>query len=219
MEYRTKNGPFVNRKDLVKVKGIGPKIFKQCAGFLRVGPLTVEEAEDFYKTKNTNRLDCTIIHPESYDTTLKLMKHFNIDEKDIGEESFRNKVSGASTNLDYEKLSKTLDTDESTLRLIVESLSKPLHHDLRHECPKTPLFKSGLVSLSTLNVNSHLTGQVSNVTHFGCFVDIGVEHSGLIHVSKMMGRNLMIGDRVEVEVLNLDIARKRIGLKLVNVLS
>ena len=81
-----------------------------------------------------------------------------------------------------------------------------------------PLFKQGLRSFADLKTGSSVTGKVTNVTHFGAFVDVGVGHDGLIHSSKMMGRTLALGHRVEAVVEQVDINRKRIGLRLVKLL-
>ncbi|XP_044755245.1 S1 RNA-binding domain-containing protein 1 [Coccinella septempunctata] len=211
IQYREENGKFTYRKELLKVKGIGEKVFQQCAGFLRVGPINIEEEYNFYATPNTTKLDRTIIHPESYAVAKKLLKNLKLKEEDIGSGSFIETVN--KSELNETELSVKLKTDEHSLKLILEALGKPLNHDLRKELNITPLFKKCLTSIEDLKTGTVLSGRVSNVTHFGCFVDVGVKWNALIHVSKLKGFQLKIGDRVEVEVIDLDLERKRIGLK------
>ncbi|KAF2899137.1 hypothetical protein ILUMI_07046 [Ignelater luminosus] len=216
IEYREKKGSFVSRKQLKEVKGIGPRVFEQCAGFLRVGPVTPNQSNEFYKNASTNRLDCTYIHPESYDVTLKVLKKLDLKLNDIGQQSFINAVKLKIPLLNSVELSSSLGSSVETINLILEALSKPLNFDLRSDCTQKPLFKKGLTSIYDLNVGCTVTGSVTNITHFGCFVDIGVGQDGLIHQSKLNGFNLQIGDKVEVKVINLEIDRKRIGLQTMN---
>ncbi|KAJ8944044.1 hypothetical protein NQ318_016242 [Aromia moschata] len=178
INYREENGPFLYRKQLTDVSGIGVKIFEQCAGFLRVGPTDAREASE-----------------------------------DLGELNFINTVK--SSHLSITDLSEELGSTEETMKLILEALSKPLNYDLRTEFSQAPLFKKGLISIYDISVGTVLTGRIKNVTHFGCFVDIGVGTDGLIHNSKLNGFNLQIGDRTEAKVINLDINKKRIGLEAV----
>lgn len=217
IQYREKNGKFTHRKELLKVKGIGEKVFQQCAGFLRVGPINIEEENNFYDSPNTTKLDRTIIHPESYSTARELLKKINLKEVDIGSQHFIEKVD--KSKIRENQLSIELKTDEQSIKLILEALSKPLNHDLRSELKIIPLFKKGLTSVDDLKIGTVLSGKVTNVTHFGCFVDIGVKWNGLIHVSKMKGVQLKIGDRVEVEVISIELERKRIGLKFLKISS
>lgn len=197
------------------MKGIGPNIFEQCAGFLRVGPINDAEAAHFYKKKDTCKLDRTDIHPESYVVTQKLIKTFSLKVNDVGSENFIEKIKKASSAINKEEMAAKLNTSTTTLNFILETLSKPLNHDLRTTHTHAPLFKKGLVDIKELSSGMILTGRVNNVTHFGCFVDIGVGCNGLIHSSKMNKMNLQIGDRVEVKVLTIEMERKRIGLEAV----
>lgn len=197
------------------MKGIGPRVFEQCAGFLRVGPVNETEAINFYKKTETSKLDRTDIHPESYDVTRKLLKIFQLKEDDIGSQEFIERIKEASSKINKEDTCKQLNIQIAMLNFILDTLSKPLNHDLRTTHTHTPLFKKGLVDIKELSNGMTLTGRVNNVTHFGCFVDIGVGCNGLIHSSMMNKLDLKIGDRVEVEVLTVEIERKRIGLKAV----
>lgn len=93
-----------------------------------------------------------------------------------------------------------------------------MNRDYRDDADITPIFKQGLQKINDLKVGTIADGVVVNVTPFGAFIDIGVEESGLIHVSKMNGKILAIGNRVSTEVINVEISRRRVQLKLVNVL-
>lgn len=211
--YREKNGPFLYRKQLTDVPGIGAKIFEQCAGFLRVGPTDIKEARNFYKKPKTTKLDCTYIHPESYSTTQKVIKKIGLKLEDIGEAYFIDAIK--SKNFDPFALAHELECSEETVKLILESLTKPLNYDLRSEVSQVPLFRKGLTSIYDIHTGAAVTGRVKNVTHFGCFVDIGVGSDGLIHNSKLNGFILQIGDRVEATVISIEVQKKRIGLKAV----
>lgn len=215
IKYREENGQFKTRKQLTKVKGIGVKIFEQCAGFLRVGPTNKDEAVDFYKDTDTTKLDCTYIHPESYGTTKKLLQKLKLKLKDVGDGDFIDKIKRQADVMDKSKMCSELGCGEATLNLILDALSKPLNYDLRTEVSKEPLFKKGLTSINDIGPGTEMTGRATNVTHFGVFVDIGVGTSGLIHCSKTHGLDLQIGDRVEVKVVSVDVEKGRIQLEAV----
>ncbi|XP_063921739.1 S1 RNA-binding domain-containing protein 1 [Zophobas morio] len=216
IDHRSKNGPFTSRKQLLDVFGIGEKVFLQCAGFLRVGPLTTEDATTFYKNPKSTKLDCTNVHPESYDTAINIIKKVGLKLGDVGETNFISVIKDKL--LKVSELSAEFSSNDDTVQLILDALSKPLNYDFRNDCPKEPVFKKGLTSIGDLASGSVLTGVVNNVTHFGCFVDIGVGTNGLIHVSKCNGLNLQIGHKVEVKVINVDIGKKRIGLQALKLL-
>lgn len=215
IQHRDKNGPFICRNQLLDVFGIGPRLYKQCAGFLRVGPVRARDESTFYKNTKTEKLDRTYIHPESYDLAKRIVIKFKLKLNDIGRLEFIETVKKRISSLDIVKLSEELNSKEQTVNLILDTLSKPLNHDFRSEMPREPLFKKGLASIHDLHCGIELTGRVTNVTHFGCFVDIGVGTSGLIHVSNYNGLDLQIGDKVKVVVFRIDIEKKRISLKAV----
>lgn len=192
-------------------------MFTQCAGFLRVGPLNSDDASTFYKNTKATKLDCTNIHPESYEIALELIKKMNLKLCDVGKSDFINTVKREISDLG--ELSQKFKTNQQTLQLILDALSRPLNYDFRNECNKEPVFKKGMISINDIQIGSILTGVVNNVTHFGSFVDIGVGVNGLIHVSKLNGFNLHLGNKVEVKVINVDISKKRIGLQALNVLQ
>lgn len=193
------------------VKGIGPKVFEQCAGFLRVGPFNKEEEAMFYRNPKANPLDRTDIHPESYDLAKNIMDTLKLNAKDIGTNSFTSFVSQWG-KMRLNDLVNDLKKAEQTISQVLDALSKPLNYDFRNEISKKPLFRKSLTNLNDLKQGMTLTGCIRNVCDFGSFVDIGVGANGLIHNSKMNGLQLNIGDTVDVEIINLDIARKRIGL-------
>lgn len=211
VEYREKHGPFLYREQLKNVFGIGERTFQQAAGFLRVGPTSTKEADDFYKKPKTTKFDCTYIHPESYDIANKVMKKFSLNPDNIGEPHFISKVK--SLKVDVAALSKELNAPEETIKLILDALSKVLNYDLRSEVSQEPLFRQSITSINDLKVYTKVTGRVKNVTHFGCFVDIGVGRDALLHQSKMKGLTLNLGDKIEAVVESVDVSKKRIGLK------
>lgn len=216
IDHREKHGPFISRDQLKSVKGIGEKVFEQCVGFLRVGPISPDQSTQFYAQKNTNRLDCTYIHPESYSVAAKIIAKLNLNTSQIGQDAFIKSIKSKSSELNMNELALNLKSSVETVKQILDTLIKPLNFDLRYETPKKPLFKKGLNSMRDLKAHVIVTGSVTNVTHFGCFVDIGVESNGLIHTSRMRGYDFQIGDRVEVKVVSVEVARKRIQLEAIS---
>uniref|UniRef100_A0ABZ3NPQ3 S1 RNA binding domain 1 n=1 Tax=Gadus morhua TaxID=8049 RepID=A0ABZ3NPQ3_GADMO len=227
VEWREKNGPFFNREQLRLVKGMGPKSFQQCAGFIRINPHNLHSCDSAAPEKpavkkskgkaatnipsTPNPLDQTSIHPESYHVGLRRCVETQVQASCL------------------EHLARTLDTIPETLQLIVEGLTQPPGFDIRQGFEQAD-FKRGVVSMRDLQVGAVLTGRVENTALFGAFVDIGVGKSGLIHKSNITadrlppskrGRSLFLGpgERVEVRVLNVDPQRGRIGLDLLRVLQ
>ena len=201
VEYRETNGRFKNRKQLLKVPKLGPKAYEQCAGFLRI-------------LNGDNPLDATSVHPESYEITNKLLDKLGFSVNDI-------KTGLKLSNLikDKEKLSKELSVGELTLTDILKELEKP-GRDPREDSPK-PALRSDVLSLEDLREGMILKGTVRNVIDFGAFVDIGVHQDGLVHISQICDQyikhpleKVSVGDIVEVKVLSIDIAKKRIALTM-----
>ncbi len=199
--YREENGAFCSRKELLKVPKLGPKAYEQCAGFLRIPGAK-------------NLLDTTAVHPESYDIAESVLKRLNLTNEDIG------KNKGIEKKVDVKKLSNELGCGEMTLKDILAELDKP-GRDPREEMQK-PVLRSDVLEMEDLKPGMVLKGTVRNVIDFGAFVDIGVHQDGLIHISKMSKRRInhpldvvSIGDVVDVEVLGVDVAKKRISLALV----
>ena len=203
--YREENGAFTSRAQLKKVKGLGPKAYEQCAGFLRL-----PEAK--------NRLDATAVHPESYAAAKALLDACGYTAAEIGTDKLAGlpgvvRAKGAGT------LCEALGVGEPTLNDIVAELCKP-GRDVRDSLPK-PLLRSDVMGLDDLKPGMELTGTVRNVIDFGAFVDLGVHQDGLVHVSQISDKFikhprevLKVGDIVRVKVLNVDTAKKRIALTM-----
>ena len=198
VDYRRKNGPFKSRKDLLKVAKLGPKVFEQSAGFLRL-------RENFYP------LDNSAIHPEAYSVVEKMAKEQGVKlEEIIGDKNLIDTIAVDNYI--------TAEFGRPTLEDILKELKKP-GRDPRKEF-KSIVFSDIINSLEDLSVGMTLDGIITNVTNFGAFVDIGVHQDGLIHISQLSNsfvRNsqdiVSVGDQVEVEVLKIEISLKRIALK------
>lgn len=202
--YREEHGSFRNRKELLKVAKLGPKAFEQCAGFMRI-------------SGGENPLDGTSVHPESYAAATKVLERQGFTTEDI----VKGKLSGLSKRIpDYGKLAEELGIGEMTLRDIVKELEKPAR-DPRDEMPK-PILRTDVLEMKDLTEGMILKGTVRNVIDFGVFVDIGVHQDGLVHISQITDKKFIkhplevvsVGDIVEVKVLSVDLARKRIQLTM-----
>ncbi len=194
VNYRNENGRFSNRQQLLKVKRLGPKAFKQCAGFLRI-------------TDGDEPLDQTSIHPESYEAARTLMAACGISA--LGE---------ADISFPADK-TKNLGIDAYTLSDIEDAIRQPLR-DYREQFDGA-LLRSDILDISDLHVGDKLSGTVRNVVDFGAFVDIGLHDDGLVHVSRMSERRnvtpmdiVSVGDIVDVWVHEIDAERGRISLSL-----
>ena len=201
--YREENGRFNSRKELLKVAKLGPKAFEQCAGFMRI-------------TGGSEPLDATGVHPESYEATKKFCeKYGSTVEAFIGDKASNFKCS------DWKKLAEELGAGEITLKDIVKELGKP-GRDPREDMP-LPVLRTDVLDMKDLKEGMILKGTVRNVIDFGAFVDIGVHQDGLVHISKMTDKKFIkhpmevvsVGDIVEVKVLSVDIAKKRIQLSMI----
>uniref|UniRef100_A0A1A9Z3R6 S1 motif domain-containing protein n=1 Tax=Glossina pallidipes TaxID=7398 RepID=A0A1A9Z3R6_GLOPL len=212
IEHRLENGPFRTRKDLLNVKSIGEKTFVQCAGFIRIDPRSLGGSID-------NLLDCTWVHPESYVIAKKIISKCKLDLKDIGNKDFIKKISEFVEKCDINELTENFNIPKERLEIVFQALQRELFKDYRSEFDKKPLFKQGLTRITELSVGDVVTGAVTNLTHFGAFVDIGVECDGLIHVSKMNNMKVNIGDRVVTSIVQVDKQRKRIGLRLEEIVT
>ena len=156
VSYREENGRFSSRKELLKVKKLGPKAYEQCAGFMKV-------------SDSENPLDNTTVHPESYEATEKLLKTLGYSIHDVG--SIRESDLDLS-DAQYEELSNQLEIGEITLRDIVKELKKP-GRDPREEMPQ-PILRKDVLTMEDLEEGMVISGTVRNVVDFGAFVDIGV---------------------------------------------
>ena len=201
--YREENGIFKNRKALLKVAKLGPKAFEQCAGFLRI-------------SDGTQPLDATSVHPESYGLAEALLKRLDYSEDELK----KGAIPGLHKKIsDYKKLAEELGTGELTLRDIVSELEKP-GRDPREDMPK-PILRTDVLEMKDLKPGMILKGTVRNVIDFGVFVDIGVHQDGLVHISQICDRFIKhpleavsVGDIVDVQVLSVDVAKKRIALTM-----
>lgn len=224
IEWRTECGPFKNRQQLLSVKGIGNKIFEQCAGFIRILPETSMSDNVAKKTaekptkkvsKNTyNLLDQTWIHPESYKIAEQFLQYCDCNIKDMGTTDFIEKIK-LRAGEGCAVLADKFGTDETTMEVIVKGLSMKKDEDIRLKT-REPLFRKSMFSINDVVVGTSLTGAVRNVTHFGAFVDIGCGRDGLIPTKWLKNITVSIGQRVEVKVLSVDVERGRISLELMN---
>ena len=201
--YREKSGEFKNRQQILKVPKIGDKAFTQCAGFLRI-----PGAADVF--------DSTGVHPESYEIADALLKKFDFTYDDV-----RNKnltlLRFKATQYGISKLCAEFGCGEPTLEDIISELEKP-GRDIREDAP-APVLSSDILEIEDLKPEMLLKGTVRNVVDFGCFVDIGVHHDGLLHISEMSDRYIKhpselysVGDVIEVRIKDVDVKKHRISL-------
>ncbi|MFN3662508.1 Tex family protein, partial [Yoonia sp.] len=197
--HRDAHGPFANRKALLKVAGLGPKAFQQCAGFLRI-------------TGGTDPLDASSVHPEAYGVAREIVQACGRDIREIMGNS------GALSKLRAEQFVND-SFGLPTVRDILTELEKP-GRDPRPTF-KTATFADGIDSITDLQPGMSLEGTVTNVAAFGAFVDIGVHQDGLVHVSQLADKFVKdphevvkAGDVVRVRVTEIDVLRKRIGLSM-----
>jgi len=212
VEARDKQGDFVNREQLKKIKGIGEKVFTQCAGFIRI-----VAREGGGSKKGKCDLDNTQIHPESYKVASEIVNMAGVTVNQLGSKDFISKIDKFSKTQNLEKLCTELAVGLPTLQMLLEALQQGAGYDFRAEF-SAPLFKSGLTKMEDVKIGEVLSGRVTNVTHFGAFVDIGLGTNGLVHSSKMRGNKMELGQRLEVKVLNIEMTKKRIGLEVVRIL-
>lgn len=203
VDYREANGRFNTRKELLKVAKLGPKAFEQCAGFMRING-------------GSNPLDATSVHPESYDIATALLSHIGYTTDDIASGRLKD-LSKAAGNI--KKLAEELGTGTITLNDIIKELEKPAR-DPRDEMPK-PILRGDVLEMKDLTEGMILKGTVRNVIDFGAFVDIGVHQDGLVHISEMSDKFIKhpldvvsVGDIVQVKVIGIDLAKKRIQLSM-----
>lgn len=212
VSYRDENGCFKSRSDLLKVKSIGPKSFTQCAGFVRINGLSAG-------IKKFNLLDATNVHPESYPIATAIIKDCRMTIADIGKPSFVEKILQCRQQAQLEKIELKLKENPERVASVLEALSQPLLHDYRSVVKIEPVFKKGIVDISTLKQNQIVSGVVMNITDFGAFIDLGVGKNGLIHSSAMRNAQLKVSDRVECQVLQVDASKGRIGLEFKNLIT
>jgi Transcriptional accessory protein len=199
VDYRAENGAFSSRKEIMKVKRMGAKAFEQCAGFLRI-------------PNSENPLDNSAVHPESYGIVKQMAKDANCAVADlIADKNLRKQI-------DLNKY-VTNEVGLPTLKDIMEELEKPGRD------PRTAIkvfqFKEGIYKIEQLEVGMEMPGIVTNITNFGAFVDLGVKQDGLVHISQLANRFVsdpadvvQLHQHVNVKVIEVDVARKRIQLSM-----
>lgn len=204
VSYREEHGRFTDRRELKKVSKLGPKAFENCAGFLRI-------------TEGKNPLDATSVHPESYPVARELLKRIKIKPEELKQGG----IPGAAKQLsDIPHLASELNVGLPTLRDIISELEKP-GRDPREDAPEV-IFNRTIRSFDDLVLGMELTGTVRNVVDFGAFVDVGMKHDGLVHISKLADRFIKhpsevvaVGDTVTVWVIGKDEEREKLSLTMV----
>ena len=206
VKYREENGKFTERKELLKVPKLGKAAFEQCSGFIRV-------------PNGKNPLEITAVHPESYEITEKLLKNLGYKKDDLLDKDKLAALKLKLANVNIAQTAKELDVGDMTLKDIIDELSKP-GRDPRDEMPK-PILRSDVLKFEDLRIGQILTGTVRNITDFGAFVDVGVKHDGLVHISEMSEKFVKnpsdivaIGDIVKVKVLDIDMEKQKLKLSM-----
>lgn len=206
VKYRDENGKLKNRKQLLNVPKLGKVAFEQCAGFLRI-------------FDGDNPLEITAVHPESYEVTEKLLDSIGFNKKDLKDKDNLELIREKLKDIDIEKMAKELEIGKMTLEDIISELNKP-GRDPREDMPK-PILRSDVLKLEDLKEGMILTGTVRNVIDFGAFIDIGVKHDGLVHISEMSDKYIKnpadlvsVGDIVKVKVIKIDMERQKVGLSM-----
>ena len=202
VKYRDENGKLKERKELLKVAKLGKVAFEQCAGFIRI-------------PGGKNPLEITAVHPESYEIAEGVLQKIGYTKNDLLD---KEKLKQIKTKLAEIKIPETageLNVGEMTLKDIIDELSKP-GRDPRDEMPKQ-ILRADVLKFEDLIEGMILTGTVRNVTDFGAFVDIGVKHDGLVHISQLSNsfvKNpsdvVAVGDIVKVKVIGIDKERQKV---------
>jgi len=203
--YREENGAYTSRTQLKKVPKLGPKAFQQCAGFLRV-------------PESSTVLDNTGVHPESYKAAEKLLSLCGYTMSDVSRKNIA-ELAERTANFGKEKAAEVCGVGVPTLDDVIKELMKP-GRDPRDDLPE-PILRTDVLEMKDLKPGMVLSGTVRNVIDFGVFVDIGVHHDGLVHISRLCNRKVnhpsevvKVGDVVKVTVLEVDEKRNRISLSM-----
>ncbi len=206
VKYRDTNGKLKQRSELLKVPKLGPAAYKQCAGFIRI-------------FDGKNPLEVTGVHPESYEAAEKLLTKMGYTVENLRDKSKVAEIKKALSTVDYQKLAEELNVGPLTLKDIIDELSRP-GRDPREDLPK-PILRSDVLKFEDLKEGMELTGTVRNVIDFGAFVDIGVKHDGLVHISEMSEKFVKnpseivsVGDIVKVKVLSIDHEKQKVSLTM-----
>lgn len=206
VEYRDENGKYTERKQLLKVPKLGKTAYTQCAGFIRV-------------PNGKNPLEITAVHPESYEAAEKLLDSIGFNKNDLLDKEKLLTIKQKLSQVDLHKKAEELGIGELTLKDIIDELKKP-GRDPRDEMPK-PVLRADVLKFEDLRDGMVLTGTVRNITDFGCFVDVGVKHDGLVHISEMSDKFVKnpsdivsIGDIVKVKVIGIDQDKQKVKLSM-----
>ncbi|MBQ9298126.1 MAG: RNA-binding transcriptional accessory protein [Clostridia bacterium] len=206
VKYRDENGKLKARKELLKVPKLGKVAYEQCAGFIRI-------------FDGTNALEITAVHPESYEAAEKLLDKIGFKVEDIRNKEKLEQIKAKLKKVNVKQLAEELEIGELTLKDIIEEISKP-GRDPREDLPK-PILRSDVLKFEDLQEGMELTGTVRNVIDFGAFVDIGVKHDGLVHISEMADKYVRnpseivsVGDIVKVKVIGIDRERQKVKLSM-----
>ena len=209
VKYREEHGKFSLRSELLDVPRLGKAAFEQCAGFIRI-------------PDGKNPLEITAVHPESYEATNKLLDKIGYKAEELLDKDKLTSIKAKLSTLDIAKLSKELEIGELTLKDIIDELSKP-GRDPRENMPK-PILRKDVLKFEDLKEGQILNGTVRNITDFGCFIDVGVKHDGLVHISEMSEKFVKnpseivsIGDIVKVKVIGIDQERQKVKLSMKNI--
>lgn len=202
VDYRKENGNFKNRKELLKVKGIGAKAYEQMAGFLVI-------------VNGENVLDNTIIHPESYHIAIELLAESGLAVDEYGADL--NVAREKLKEFDYAKFAKEKEYGAETVKDIYEALIRD-RRDPRDSFEK-PLLKSDILKIENLQLGMEIEGTVRNVVKFGAFIDIGLKNDALLHISEISNKFiddpskvLSVGQIIKVRIKDIDKERERVGL-------
>jgi len=206
-EWRAKNGPFTSRRQFLEVPGFGEAAYVQAVGFLKI-------------TGGTDPLDSTWIHPESYAVASQVLERLGGTPADLTSRQQAAALAEKAAAIDLPGLAAELGVGKLLLSDIVDQISRP-GRDPREDLP-LPFFKKGVLKLEDLEVGMELLGSVLNVVDFGAFVDIGLHDSGMVHISQLSSRYVRdphdvvtVGQIVKVWVLELDKARRRVALTMI----
>ena len=206
VKYRDENGKLAERKELLKVPKLGKSAFEQCAGFIRI-------------PGGKNALEITGVHPESYSVAENLLNKLGYKKEDLLNKEKQSEIKAKLLEVNVKETAKELDVGEMTLADIIEEMSKP-GRDPRDEMPKQ-ILRADVLKFEDLRDGMVLTGTVRNVTDFGAFVDIGVKHDGLVHISQLSNsfvKNpsdvVSVGDIVKVKVIGIDQERQKVQLSM-----